>query len=35
MFRLHTADDIFSMRHAPSWLMLCFSAGMVNATAFL
>lgn len=30
---LHTHDAIFSLRHVPSWLMLTFAAGCVNATA--
>jgi uncharacterized membrane protein YoaK (UPF0700 family) len=32
---LHTPDAIFSLRHVPSWLMLTFAAGCVNATAVL
>jgi carbonic anhydrase/acetyltransferase-like protein (isoleucine patch superfamily)/uncharacterized membrane protein YoaK (UPF0700 family) len=32
---LHTPQTIFSLRHAPSWLLLAFSAGAVNAIAFL
>jgi uncharacterized membrane protein YoaK (UPF0700 family) len=35
MLKLHTPDDIFSLRHAPSWLMLCFAAGSVNGIALL
>lgn len=31
---LHTPSTIFSSRHVPSWLLLAFSAGAVNATAF-
>lgn len=32
---LHTPPTIFSMRHAPSWLLLALAAGSVNAGAFL
>lgn len=32
---LHSPDAIFSARHLPSWLMLTFAAGCVNATAVL
>ncbi len=32
---LHRNEDIFSARHVPSWLMLTFAAGCVNATTFL
>ncbi len=32
---LHTPDSVFSLRHAPSWLLLAFSAGAVNTIAFL
>lgn len=32
---LHRPDDIFSRRHVPSWLMLTFAAGFVNAATFL
>lgn len=35
MLALHSPQAVFSMRHAPSWLMLAFSAGAVNAIAFL
>jgi uncharacterized membrane protein YoaK (UPF0700 family) len=35
MLALHTPDSIFSLRHVPSWLMLTFAAGCVNATAVL
>lgn len=35
MLRLHTSDDVFSLKHAPSWFMLCFAAGAVNGTALL
>ncbi|MDC3962349.1 YoaK family protein [Polyangium jinanense] len=32
---LHTPPTIFSMRHAPSWVLLALAAGSVNAGAFL
>ncbi|HVJ89084.1 MAG TPA: YoaK family protein [Labilithrix sp.] len=32
---LHAPQAVFSLRHAPSWLLLAFAAGSVNATAFL
>jgi uncharacterized membrane protein YoaK (UPF0700 family) len=32
---LHKPDAIFSLRHAPSWLLLTMAAGAVNAGAFL
>jgi uncharacterized membrane protein YoaK (UPF0700 family) len=32
---LHSPDSVFSLRHVPSWLMLTFAAGCVNATAAL
>ena len=32
---LHRPDEIFSWRHAPSWLLFAFSSGCVNATAFV
>src|SRR5262245_36666715 len=32
---LHHPEEIFSFRHIPSWLMLSFSSGCVNATAFM
>jgi uncharacterized membrane protein YoaK (UPF0700 family) len=35
MTALHRTDEILSRRHIPSWLMLTFAAGCVNATAFL
>lgn len=35
MLALHTPQTVFSLRHAPSWLLLAFSAGSVNAIAFL
>lgn len=35
MHALHKPDDVFSLRHVPSWLMLCFAAGAVNATTLL
>lgn len=31
---LHTPRTIFSSRHVPSWILLAFSAGAVNAMAF-
>jgi uncharacterized membrane protein YoaK (UPF0700 family) len=33
--RLHAPEQIFSFRHVPSWLMLAFSAGNVNAIALM
>jgi len=33
--RLHRPEEIFSRRHVPSWLMLSFSSGCVNAIAFM
>ena len=35
MLRLHSHEDVFSPRHTPSWLMLCFAAGSINGTAVL
>lgn len=35
MLALHARERVFSLRHAPSWLLLAFGAGMVNAIAFL
>lgn len=35
MVALHQPDQIFSFRHVPSWLMLTFAAGCVNATALV
>lgn len=35
MLTLHRPDSVFSLRHVPSWLMLCFAAGVVNAVTFL
>ncbi|HTU63228.1 MAG TPA: YoaK family protein, partial [Polyangiales bacterium] len=35
MLTLHKPDSVFSLRHVPSWLMLCFAAGAVNATSML
>ncbi len=32
---LHHPEEIFSRRHVPSWLMLSFSSGCVNAIAFM
>jgi uncharacterized membrane protein YoaK (UPF0700 family) len=32
---LHSAQSVFSLRHTPSWLLLAFAAGSVNAIAFL
>lgn len=33
MDALHKPEEIFSLRHVPSWLMLTFAAGCVNAAA--
>lgn len=35
MAALHKPDEIFSARHLPTWLMLTFAAGCVNATTFV
>jgi uncharacterized membrane protein YoaK (UPF0700 family) len=35
MLTLHKPDAIFSRRHVPTWLMLTFAAGSVNAAAVL
>jgi uncharacterized membrane protein YoaK (UPF0700 family) len=35
MRALHTPEAVFSLRHLPSWLLLAFSAGLVNVAAFL
>lgn len=35
MAPLHPTQAVFSLRHAPSWLLLAFAAGAVNAGAFL
>lgn len=35
MLALHGTQRIFSLRHAPSWFLLSFSAGAVNVVAFL
>ena len=35
MLSLHTPRSVFSLRHAPSWLLLACSAGSVNAIAFM
>jgi uncharacterized membrane protein YoaK (UPF0700 family) len=35
MLTLHRPDSVFSLRHVPSWLMLCFAAGAVNGITFL
>lgn len=35
MMRLHTQEDVFSVRHVPSWVMLCFAAGAINGSAVL
>jgi uncharacterized membrane protein YoaK (UPF0700 family) len=35
MQTLHRPDAVFSLRHAPSWLMLTFAAGAVNGTTLL
>lgn len=32
---LHDPTSVFSLRHAPSWMLLAFGAGSVNAAAFL
>lgn len=32
---LHQPQQVFSMRHAPSWMLLALSAGAVNSIAFL
>src|SRR4051812_47188865 len=32
---LHGSDTLFSRRHAPTWILLTFAAGTVNAGAFL
>lgn len=32
---LHSASDVLSLRHGPSWMVLAFAAGAVNAGAFL
>ncbi len=34
MLSVHSPDSVFSLRHAPSWVLLAFSAGAVNAIAF-
>lgn len=34
MLALHGPESVFSLRHAPSWMLLAFSAGSVNAIAF-
>lgn len=35
MIVVHPPSSVFSRRHAPSWLLFSFSAGCVNATAFV
>lgn len=35
MSPLHPTHAVFSLRHAPSWVLLAFAAGSVNAGAFL
>jgi uncharacterized membrane protein YoaK (UPF0700 family) len=35
MQTLHKPDEVFSLRHVPSWLMLSFAAGAVNAVTLL
>lgn len=35
MLSLHSQQSVFSLRHSPSWFLLAFSAGSVNAIAFL
>lgn len=32
---LHRPDEILSLRHVPSWLLLSFASGCVNASAFV
>jgi uncharacterized membrane protein YoaK (UPF0700 family) len=32
---LHKPETVFSLRHLPSWLMLCFAAGAINGTMLL
>lgn len=35
MLTLHKPENVFSLRHLPSWLMLCFAAGAVNGITML
>src|SRR5687767_12664850 len=35
MQSLHKPEAVFSLRHAPSWLLLAAAAGSVNAAAFM
>jgi uncharacterized membrane protein YoaK (UPF0700 family) len=35
MHALHKPEAVFSLRHLPSWLMLCFAAGAINGTMLL
>ena len=35
MSSLHTQESVFSRRHVPSWLLLAFAAGAVNAITFV
>ena len=35
MKALHAPEGVHSLRHVPSWLLLCFSAGAVNVGALL
>lgn len=35
MLTLHRPDDVFSLRHVPSWLMLCLAAGAINGLALM
>jgi uncharacterized membrane protein YoaK (UPF0700 family) len=35
MYALHKPETVFSLRHLPSWLMLCFAAGAINGTTLL
>ena len=35
MHALHKPETVFSLRHLPSWLMLCFAAGAINGTTLL
>jgi len=35
MLALHRPEQVLSLRHAPSWMLMAFGAGSVNALAFL
>lgn len=35
MLALHKLEEVLSWRHAPTWMLLAFAAGSVNAIAFL